>query len=88
LGRQGLSVDPVPVAASACLIDASLATGTKSGYTFTYAATSGGGVNGTYTLNADPISSGVSGQRHFYTDDTDVLRQNLTAVASASDPPL
>jgi len=78
----------IPVAASACLIDASLATGTKSGYTFTYAATSGGGVNDTYKLNADPISSGVSGQRHFYTDDTDVLRVNLAAVASASDSPL
>jgi prepilin-type N-terminal cleavage/methylation domain-containing protein len=78
----------VPVATSACLIDPLLASGGKSGYLFTYATTGGSGVNNTYTLNADPVSSGVSGQRHFYTDDTDVLRVNVTAVASASDPAL
>ena len=78
----------VPAAASACLIDSTLASGTKSGYLFTYAATASGGVNNTYTLNADPLNTGVSGQRHFYTDDTDVLRVNVTGVASPSDPPL
>jgi type IV pilus assembly protein PilA len=75
----------IPAAAAACLIDPSLASGTKSGYAFTY-ATAGGGSS--YTLNADPISSGVTGQRHFYTDDTNVLRVNLSAVASPSDPAL
>lgn len=78
----------IPSAASACLIDSLLASGTKSGYSFSYAATSGGGVNSSYTLNADPISPGSSGQRYFYTDDTHVLRVNVTAVASPSDPPL
>ena len=78
----------IPAAASACLIDSTLASGTKSGYLFTYAATASGGVNSTYALNADPLNTGVSGQRHFYTDDTDVLRVNGTGVASASDPPL
>jgi type IV pilus assembly protein PilA len=78
----------VPAAASACLIDSTLASGTKSGYLFTYAATANGGVNNTYALNADPLNTGVSGQRHFYTDDTDVLRVNGTGVASPSDPPL
>jgi len=78
----------IPAAASACLIDSTLASGTKSGYLFTYAATASGGVNNTYALNADPLNTGVSGQRHFYTDDTDVLRVNGTGVASPSDPPL
>ena len=78
----------VPAAASACLIDASLASGGKSGYLFTYAAAGSSGANNTYTLNADPVSSGISGQRHFFTDDTDVLRVNITAVASSSDPAL
>jgi prepilin-type N-terminal cleavage/methylation domain-containing protein len=78
----------VPAAASACLIDPLLASGTKSGYSFTYTPTGGGGVNNTYSINADPVSAGLSGQRHFYTDATNVLRVNVTAVASATDPAL
>jgi prepilin-type N-terminal cleavage/methylation domain-containing protein len=78
----------LPAAASACLIDASLAAGTKSGYLFTYGVAGVGGVNTSYTLNADPVSNGVTGQRHFYTDDTDVLRVNPAAAASPSDPAL
>jgi prepilin-type N-terminal cleavage/methylation domain-containing protein len=77
----------IPAAASACLIDSALATGTKSGYLFTYAPTGSGGVNSSYTLRGDPISSGF-GRRHFYTDTTDVLRVSVTGVASASDPAL
>ena len=88
-GTPGNCVPPaVPSARSACLLDASVASGTKSGYVFTYTPTGSGGMNNSFTLNADPISAGISGQRHFYTDDTDVLRMNLTAVASASDPAL
>jgi prepilin-type N-terminal cleavage/methylation domain-containing protein len=76
----------VPKASSACLIDAPLGSGTKNGYLFTYAA-GGGATNTTYTLNADPVSSG-SGTRHFYTDASDVLRVNFTAPAAPSDPAL
>ena len=75
-----------PTANHACLIDSNLAGGSKSGYLFTY-TTGGGATNSTYTVNADPISSGL-GQRHFYTDATDVLRVNLAAPASPSDPTL
>jgi type IV pilus assembly protein PilA len=79
----------VPAAGSACLIDSTVASGTKSGYVFTYVPTAGGGgINSFYKLNADPVVAGGSGQRHFYTDGSDVLRVNNTAVASASDPPL
>jgi len=86
-GASANCVPPaVPVAASACLIDSALASGTKSGYAFTYAA-AGGSINSSYTLNADPTSSG-NGQRHFYTDATHVLRVNASAAASASDPAL
>jgi hypothetical protein len=77
----------VPAAASACLIDPLLASGTKSGYSFTYTPAGGGGVNNTYKLNSDPVNS-VSGQRHFYTDATDVVRVNVAAVASSTDPAL
>ena len=77
----------VPASTSACLIDSALASGTKNGYLFTYVPGPGGGVTSSYTLNADPVST-ASGQRHFYTDATHVLRVNSTVVASASDPPL
>ena len=77
----------VPASTSACLIDATLAGGTKSGYLFTYVAVGSSGLNNSYTLNADPVSSG-SGQRHFYTDATHILRVNPSVVASSSDPPL
>jgi type IV pilus assembly protein PilA len=76
----------VPTASSACLIDPNLGSGIKSGYSFTYAA-GGGATNTTFTLKADPMSPG-SGQRHFYTDASDVLRVNFTAPASSSDPAL
>ena len=76
----------VPTASAACLIDPNLAGGMKSGYVFTY-ATGGGSTNSTYTLHGDPLSVGT-GQRHFFADATDILRVNLTAVASQSDPPL
>jgi len=74
----------IPSANSACLIDPILAGGTKSGYSFTYVP-SGGAANTTYTLNADPIATGF-GQRHFYTDATDVVRANPSVAASGSDP--
>jgi type IV pilus assembly protein PilA len=77
----------VPSASSACLLDSSIASGTKSGYIFTYTVTSSGGTNGSFVINADPLSTG-SGQRHFYTDDSDVLRVNNSALASPSDPAL
>jgi type IV pilus assembly protein PilA len=87
-GTSGSCVPPaIPASSSACLIDPLLASGTKSGYLFKYVPGGGSGINSSYTLNADPVSSG-SGQRHFYTDATHVLRVNATTVASLSDPPL
>jgi type IV pilus assembly protein PilA len=73
-----------PVATSACLIDNSLASGVKGGYSFPYVPVAVGGVNTTYTLHADPI--GTTGQRHFFTDETNVIRVNAAASASATDP--
>jgi type IV pilus assembly protein PilA len=63
---------------AADLIDPALAAGQKSGYQFTYQplpfvrSTSRGG----YTVNADPIQPGNSGQRHFSTDETGAIRYN------------
>ena len=58
--------------ATACLIDATLATGTKSGYSFT--ATGGGGTpNTTYVSTAAPVTAGVTGQRSFCSDQSGVI---------------
>ena len=77
-----------PTATSSCLIDSALASGTKSGYTFLYTPVSAGAVVASYSVNADPTTSGASGQRHFFTDQTNVIRANPTAAAADTDPPI
>ena len=57
---------------------------TKAGYNYTYAAQVTGGLNTTYTINADPISQGNTGQRHFYADQTGVVHYGLTGVATVT----
>jgi len=77
-----------PTSTSSCLIDSVLATGTKSGYNFAYGPVATGGLVSSYTVNADPTSSGTSGQRHFFSDQTLVIRVNDTAAAASTDPPI
>jgi prepilin-type N-terminal cleavage/methylation domain-containing protein len=64
-------------------IDSVLASGSKSGYTFTYA----GGTN-TWTCEADPITPGTTGDRYFFCDNSGVIRFNATATASSGDSPI
>jgi type IV pilus assembly protein PilA len=70
---------------NACLIDNVLASGTKSGYTITWA---GDGLipSVSYNLNADPIVRGSSGRRSFYTNQPGVIRYSDTGAASPTDP--
>ena len=79
-----------PTAASAGLIDEVLAAGTKSGYSFTYAVTArdGNGNPTAYTLNANPINVGTTGQNYYFTDQSAIIRQNTSATASSSDSPI
>jgi type IV pilus assembly protein PilA len=72
------------------LIDSVLATGTKSGYVFSYsAATSDANGNWvSYTLNADPVTPGTTGQRHFFTDQSGVIRADSAAAATAASTPI
>ncbi len=85
LGTSGASASST----GAQLIDSVLASGAKSGYTFTYAAgTAANNVIPTYSLNASPITPGQTGTRYFYTDQSGVIRYNLSQVASSSDQPL
>lgn len=79
----------LPTISNASLIDEILAAGTKSGYTYTY--TPGSPVNGmidSFQLTGTPVSPGVTGMRYFYTDDSGVIRQNTSALATVSDTPI
>lgn len=80
----------LPSSTAADLIDAVLATGIKSGYTFSYTpGTAGpGGEITTYSITANPIAPGSSGQRGFFTDQSLVIRVNATGPASSTDLPL
>ena len=75
---------------SAGLIDDILASGTRTGYIFTYTvlSTDSNGNVLDYGVNVDPVNPGVTGERHFYSDQTAVIRQNQTGSAGPSDPPI
>lgn len=77
-------------ATSAGLIDDILATGTKSGFIYTYVPTNPdpkGNPQG-FALNANPQNFGATGQRYFFTDQSGVIRQSLVAPAKPSDNPI
>ena len=79
----------IPTSAQACLLDSALAAATvapgKSGYTFTYAQTLG---NGTYTVNAAPVTLNSTGVRYFFTNETVVIRANSGAAATVGSTPI
>jgi type IV pilus assembly protein PilA len=73
---------------SAGLIDSVLAAGSKSGYSFTYAALNPDAATHyqSFSLNSDPLNAGYSGRKHFFTDQTAVIRVNLTTTSTVADP--
>ncbi len=78
-----------PTSTAAGLIDSVLASGSKSGYTFTYVAAtpdSSGRIDN-YSINASPINSST-GTNYYYTDQSGVIRQNSTTTAESTDSPL
>ena len=76
-------------AATADVLDSVLSAGTKSGYVFAYAAVAGaGGLFQTYTVLADPQVPGTTGQRHFFTDQTGVIRADPSQAATATSTPI
>jgi len=69
------------------LVDNDLATGRKSGYTFTY--TPGEKVNGairSYTVTAVPDHPGSTGDRRFYSDESSEIHYNISGPADATSP--
>ena len=74
--------------ANACIIDSALAGGIKSGYTFTYVQDNSSTPAVGYTLNADPITRNITGQRSFYSDQLNATHYSSTGVAGPADPQL
>jgi type IV pilus assembly protein PilA len=82
IGFSALLADLGPAGGS--YLDGNLAAGQKGGYAFTYLAV-GAPPYLQYTLNADPTTRAVTGQRSFYSDQTNVTRYNQSAVAGPAD---
>jgi type IV pilus assembly protein PilA len=73
---------------NACLIDAVLAAGTKSGYTFKWTG-DGNTPSVGYSVTGTPVSVGSSGQRMFFSDQSGVIRYATTgAGATVASPAL
>jgi type IV pilus assembly protein PilA len=87
LGPGGTGTCP-GTSTSSCFIDQVLATGTKSGYVFTYVQDASVTPSIHYTINADPQIMNITGQRGFYSDDSNVIRYNSTGPANVNSPPL
>jgi type IV pilus assembly protein PilA len=75
-----------PSSTSADLIDAVLAAGIKSGYTFVYSA---GASDESYSLTATPVAAATSGQNMYFTDQSGVIRVDTSgAGATAGSTPI
>jgi type IV pilus assembly protein PilA len=82
LSELGPPANEVVTAKTADLIDGLLASGSKSGYRFTLAGSSGG-----YTITASPQSFGGSGAKNFYSDQTMVIRYNAGPEPATANSP-
>jgi hypothetical protein len=63
-------------------IDSVLASGTKQGYTFTYTMLN----SESFNLNADPVVPGKTGTRHFFVDETGIIKSSSKGQAGLNDP--
>ncbi len=82
-----------PTSTSACLIDSQLASGSKSGYTFSLNAGPDGASTpqGTYEDDSGPISPNQSGVRYFCSVSDGVVRygaSDLTGACASTGSPL
>jgi len=75
---------------AADLVDSTIVSGVKSGYSFVYAAGApdANGYISSYTLNANPSVPGQSGIRYFFTDQSGVITFAYGTAATSSDVPL
>jgi type IV pilus assembly protein PilA len=80
LGGSGAGCTP-PSPTSACLIDANLAGGQRSGYNFTLTNTNGT-PNSAYNVIATPILVNYSGVRYFCSYADAVVRVSVTTISA------
>jgi type IV pilus assembly protein PilA len=81
-------VEPCTAASTAaCLIDAVLASGTKSGYTFTWAG-DGKTPSVGYSITGNPVTMNTTGSVGYFSDQSGVIRGAPGAVATVASPPL
>lgn len=75
---------------AAGLIDEMLAAGETSDYCFTYTPgkRDAHGSISTYTIHADPVTPGVSGDKYYFTDESDVIRFSISKEATADSWPI
>jgi len=82
IGFSALLADIGP--AGGQYIDNQLASGTKSGYVYTYAPV-GTTPYTSYTLNVDPLTRGVTGNRSFLSTEVAVTHYNQSTTATVND---
>jgi len=80
MGPPSGSTSATSVAAG--LIDSNLASGSKSGYSFTVACVGSGVPSVNYQSTAAPTSPGVTGQRYFCSDTSGVIKYDATSAAN------
>ncbi len=76
-----------PTSTQACLIDSTLASGTKSGYTFQLANVTGSPA-GSYSINANPLVANQTGVRFFCSVADAVIRVGTVAACAGTEAPL
>ena len=70
---------------AADLIDSVLASGTKSGYYFSYTSAT---PYQQYSITGAPVNANVTGQRYFYTDQSGVIRADTATTATSASTPI
>ena len=83
LGALGGTSCAPPGTVGACIIDTQLASGIKSGYSFTLSGTSGT-PNSSYQIRADPQSPNQTGVRYFCTFADAVIRFGSASLTSCT----
>jgi type IV pilus assembly protein PilA len=84
-GLSSLATSGAATSTAADMIDAVLASGQKSGYSFSW---SGGGTTGSYSITAVPITLNSSGTIYYYTDQSLVIRSNPAGAATSGSNPI
>jgi type IV pilus assembly protein PilA len=80
---------PCPGTSTAsCYIDSTLASGTKSGYNFTYNQNTAQTPAVQFTINANPTIQSITGVKAFYSDQSNTIRYNSSGVADINSLPI